>query len=165
MPPFGPIIHYSLFIIHCYNSRRLLTNQPINQATKQPINMPLKTQIKDILISREEITAAFIYGSSLHTDDYRDIDIGIFTRDSIEGLARQDLEFEIEQLLREKLSGVEFDVRILNDAPDRFLFTVFKGEFLFSRDDKVEELMEHVIHKCLDEQYYIDQYYRQAYGD
>ena len=126
--------------------------------------METEQKIKTLLYSRDEITAAFIFGSYLFSGEYRDIDIGIFTRNSLESLEKHDYEFEVEQSLSKHLPGIKVDVRVLNDAPDRFLFTVFKGKFLFSKDDSLDDLMERVISKCLDEQFYLDRYYREAYG-
>ena len=119
-------------------------------------------RIKDLLYAQKDITAAFIYGSFLLIKEYRDIDIGIFTAIDIPGLKKLDYEHQLEQLLLKQLPGLKFDIRILNSAPDRFLYNVFKGKFLFAKEDKIFDIMERVIAKCLDEQYYIDQYYRYA---
>lgn len=120
--------------------------------------------IKEILFSRNEIIAAFIYGSFLYTEDYDDIDVGVFTNCSFHGLEKPDYEFELEQLLSKKLTGSKIDLRVINNTPDKFLYNVFKGYYLFSKDEKIEKIIEHVIQKSLDQQYYQIQYVQQAYG-
>ena len=122
--------------------------------------------IKSILINDPRIASAFIYGSYPDNEDHNDIDVGVFTRDKFAGKERFDLEYELSKQIANQLPGnLEIDVRVLNDAPDSFLFNVFQGLFLFTKDNKVEDLMEHIILKCLDEQYFKDQYLIQAYGD
>ena len=79
--------------------------------------------IKEILISRNEIIAAFIYGSFLYTEDYDDIDVGVFTNCTFHGLEKPDYEFELEQLLSKKLTS-KIDLRVIDDAPDKFLYNV-----------------------------------------
>ena len=120
--------------------------------------------IKEILFSRNEIIAAFIYGSFLYTEDYDDIDVGVFTNCAFHGLEKPDYEFELEQLLSKKLPGSKIDLRVINNTPDKFLYNVFKGYYLFSKDEKIEKIIEHVIQKSLDQQYYQIQYVQQAYG-
>lgn len=120
--------------------------------------------IKEMLFARKEITAAFIYGSFLNTEDYDDIDIGIFTNCAFQGLEKTDYEFELEQLLSKELKGSKIDLRVMDNAPDKFLYNVFKGCYLFSKDGKIEKIIENVIQKSLDQQYYQIQYLQQNYG-
>ncbi len=122
--------------------------------------------IKSILINDPRIVSAFIYGSYPEKQDFNDIDVGVFIRDKLAGKDRFDFEFELSKQIADHLQEkAEIDVRVLNDAPTGFLFNVFRGQFLFTKDNKVEDLMEYVIRKCLDEQYFKDQYMIQAYGE
>ncbi len=120
--------------------------------------------LKEILFSRNEIIAAFIYGSFLYTEDYNDIDVGVFTNCTFQGLEKSDYEFELEQLLSKKLTSCIIDLRVLDDAPEKFLYNVFRGCYLFSKDEKIEKIMEQIIQRSLDQQYYQTQYIQQAYG-
>lgn len=97
----------------------------------------IENNIKEILLKDENIIFAYIYGSFVNEDLFRDIDIGIYLKD-IEEKKVFDYEFEISYEISEKLNiDIEIvDVRVLNFAPFNFLNSVFRtGKPLFSRDE------------------------------
>ncbi|WP_292410872.1 MULTISPECIES: type VII toxin-antitoxin system MntA family adenylyltransferase antitoxin [unclassified Methanoculleus] len=96
----------------------------------------LSNLLAGLLLEREEILFAYLYGSLLH-GTFRDIDIGVFLRDESSGAA-VSLRYEtaLEQEL-ENSTGVPIDVRVLNVAPLPFAYSVLQtGEVLVSRDEQ-----------------------------
>ena len=146
-----------------YDAIKQNNRQKMKDKRIRTIKKDIIITIKEILISRNEIIAAFIYGSFLYTEDYDDIDVGVFTNCTFHGLEKPDYEFELEQLLSKKLTS-KIDLRVIDDAPDKFLYNVFKGCYLFSKDEKIEKIMEQIIQRSLGQQYYKIQYIKQAYG-
>ncbi|MFP3946372.1 MAG: nucleotidyltransferase domain-containing protein [Archaeoglobaceae archaeon] len=93
----------------------------------------LKRAAQEIFSQREEVITAYIYGSSLHTESYEDIDIGLFIEDefSADALYEARIAGELERKLKE-----DFDVRILNDRPVRFLYSLLKNcQILYCKDE------------------------------
>ncbi|MGB9842751.1 MAG: nucleotidyltransferase domain-containing protein [Caldisericia bacterium] len=117
-----------------------------NKLTKKEKDI-LKKDIKNFLLLDDNILFAYIYGSFVNEDNYRDIDIGIYLK-NIEDNKVFDYEFKISYELSEKLNmNIEIlDVRVLNFAPYSFLVNIFKnGILLFSRNyDFLTDLIEEV---------------------
>jgi hypothetical protein len=86
---------------------------------------------------REEgpILFAFLYGSFLSDPLFRDIDIGIFVR----RMARSEYsayEGELSRALEDALGlPLPVEVKVINDAPLPFRFSVITGRSLFTRDE------------------------------
>ena len=110
--------------------------------------------IKNALSQDPGVIFAYAFGSFLREGSYRDIDIGVYVKNS------QDHPFAITSELKNKLSRLskesgfdfaadQFDVRILNEAPFTFLRRVFKeGILLVDLDpDLRTDLIEHVSRK------------------
>ncbi|MBC7195512.1 MAG: nucleotidyltransferase domain-containing protein [Caldisericia bacterium] len=92
--------------------------------------------IKNILLEDQNINFAYIFGSFVENNVFRDIDIGIYL-DTIDKKKVFDYEFEISYNLSSKLNiDIDLlDVRVLNYAPYSFLVSVFKnGILLFAKD-------------------------------
>ncbi len=79
------------------------------------------------------IIFAYLHGSFINNDSFRDIDVGIYIR------TRKDFFFESE--LSHELSGLtghEVEVKVINTAPVAFQMAVIReGKLLFSADDDV----------------------------
>lgn len=91
--------------------------------------------IKNIVSKDNRIIFAYVYGSFVKEEKFRDIDIGIYVNDPNKNL------FEITSELKTQLSTMakdekidlyadQFDVRVINDAPFTFLNRVFKAGIL-----------------------------------
>lgn len=88
---------------------------------------------KEIFSKREEVITAYVYGSFLHTTSYEDIDIGLLIEDEFkpDALYEARIAGELEKELIE-----DCDVRILNDRPVRFLFSMLKNcQILYCKDE------------------------------
>ena len=95
-----------------------------------------KECIHFILNGFEEIDLAYVFGSFLERDDFHDIDIAIH-------LCKEQLpyqRFKLAQKVARSLEHgvqprVDFDVRILNNAPTYFQYEVIsKGVVVLERD-------------------------------
>ncbi|MFO7967577.1 MAG: nucleotidyltransferase domain-containing protein [Archaeoglobaceae archaeon] len=109
----------------------------------------LKIAAEEIFSKREEVITAYLYGSFLNTTSYEDIDIGLLIEDEFNAGALYEprIAGELEKKLKE-----DFDVRILNDRPVRFLFSMLKNsEVLYCKDDfKRADFESKVMVKYLD---------------
>jgi len=89
--------------------------------------------IKDRLLQEPDILFAYLHGSFLTEESFRDIDIGVLTCVP-KGLSfESDLSFELSKAL-----GYDIDVRVINDAPVAFQMAVLRdGRLLLSQNDDV----------------------------
>lgn len=89
---------------------------------------------REIFSGKKEIVAAYLYGSFLKTEFFEDVDIGLLVEDDFKPSALYEARIAGEFERRLKLN---FDVRILNEMPVRFLFSVLKNsKLIYSRDER-----------------------------
>ncbi|HIH26468.1 MAG TPA: nucleotidyltransferase [Methanoregulaceae archaeon] len=95
------------------------------------------SHIRAILPSFSDLEVAYLYGSSLSREDFRDIDIALFVTDHLSYDEQVSLAEKVAVSIEEALSfGHECDVRILNHAPVWFQFEVIStGLLVYSRTD------------------------------
>ncbi len=115
--------------------------------------------IRFILDTFEEIDLAYVFGSFLERDDFRDIDVAIhlckeqspYERFKLSQRVARDLEKGVEP-------RVDFDVRILNYAPAYFQYEVIsKGIVVLERDrERRIDFEAHLISEYLDLKYMYD---------
>jgi predicted nucleotidyltransferase len=91
--------------------------------------------IEEILRADGRTVFAYAFGSFISEETFRDIDIGVFLRNSGENplVISSDIKTQISRRAKKeglKLTADEFDVRILNDAPFTFLKRVFQEGIL-----------------------------------
>ncbi len=91
--------------------------------------------IKEILRADGRTVFAYVFGSFITEETFRDIDIGILVRNPGEStlVISSDIKTQISRRAKKdglKLTADEFDVRVLNDAPFTFLKRVFQGGIL-----------------------------------
>jgi len=88
-------------------------------------------RIKDFFIRREDIVAAYLFGSFKSKGEFSDIDLGLLSNRNIEDV----LEFELAlEMQLEKVVGFPIDVRVLNGAPHSFSQNVFRsGELIVDK--------------------------------
>jgi predicted nucleotidyltransferase len=120
-------------------------------------------KIASFLAQQPQIVFAFLFGSFLTDNVFRDIDIGIF----VERLSPAEfLAFEINlacRLEKELNFSYPLEVKIINAAPLAFAFQVIKGKLLFSRDDELlTDYMEVTAHRYLDIAPCRDHYIKEA---
>ena len=107
--------------------------------------------IKGILEQEPHILFAFIYGSFLDSEVFRDIDVGILLRND-DATAFTTLELSLSSRIENALSGtIPVEVRVINRAPLSLQFAVIRGKLLFSRADRIlEEFMIDTARQYLD---------------
>ena len=100
----------------------------------------IKSTVEEKLSNKKEIIAAYLYGSIIISEFYEDIDIGILISDNFKPktLYEASLAGELERAFKKTLNlSTTIDIRILNDKPLRFLFSVIKNsEIIFSSDEQ-----------------------------
>lgn len=116
-----------------------------------------------VLESEPDLEFAWLHGSFLVADKFRDIDIGVHLSAPIEVRSQRGLELSVR--LDQEI-GFPIDVRVLNDAPVTFLFHVFReGRLLLSRnDERLADLMERTVREYLDAAPLLRQATIEAYG-
>jgi predicted nucleotidyltransferase len=86
----------------------------------------LAEKISDILKAKEYILFAYIFGSFVSGNGFKDIDIGIFISD-VEGKSPLKLELKLEGEI-EPAIHMPVDIRIINNAPSSFIYNILKGD-------------------------------------
>jgi len=96
----------------------------------------IKKVAEEIFSEREEVITAYIYGSFLRSEFFEDVDVGLLIEDYFnpDALYEARIAGQFEQKL--KLKG-NFDVRILNRRPLRFLFSILKNsEVVYCKNER-----------------------------
>ncbi len=76
--------------------------------------------ISRILAGLKEINTVYIFGSFLEKEDFNDIDVALLLSESLDSY--KSLKFSLKvagELERQIKPRFEFDVKILNNSPDR----------------------------------------------
>jgi len=99
----------------------------------------IKKALTEILAEKNEIIASYLYGSVLYSDFYEDIDVGLLISNSFKPKLMYEVKMagKLEKQLRDTFGEIKVvDVRILNDKPLRFLFSMLKNsKIIYSSDD------------------------------
>ncbi len=124
-----------------------------------PMVSELASAAVDILGRRPEVMVAYLYGSVLRTDEYRDIDIGLLLEEGFRPPALY--EGQIARDFEGRVRG-PFDIRVLNGRPARFLFSVIRQcVILHCKDEGCRvEFEKRVMKEYSDMRYYHDRYDR-----
>lgn len=118
----------------------------------------LVEKISNALKAKEHIIFAYIFGSFVSGDSFKDIDIGIFISDSeIKSPLTQELEMEGEL---EDAIHIPVDVRIINKAPLSFIYNILKNRIVIVDNNKsLRADFEGLVYK----KYFDFQYLRREY--
>jgi predicted nucleotidyltransferase len=107
--------------------------------------------IQEVCRQDERVVFAYAYGSFTQGTSFRDIDIGIYVKETEEDpfAITSDIKIVLSHVAKKgglKFTADQFDVKILNQAPFTFLKRIFKeGILLVDRDpDLRTDLVEHV---------------------
>lgn len=121
-------------------------------------------RIREVLSTVRAVKIAYLYGSFLSRDDFRDIDIALLLDELHLPDDRMSVAGEAGLALEEVLGfSYNCDIRILNDAPVWFAFEVIStGHPVFARSDEVRfEFETDVVIAYLDMKYTYDLFDRE----
>lgn len=117
----------------------------MDQSEKEKI----KEKFISYLIDRMEIIFAYLYGSFVDQELFRDIDLALYLN-GIEKERAMDYLLEVS-LDIEKIAGIPVDVKTLNNAPADYQYNVVSGKMLFSKNEELRScFVERVVNKYLD---------------
>ena len=92
--------------------------------------------IRRILINEQNIIFAFIHGSFMESDLFRDIDIGVYLNKVIPE-AILELEFGLSNRIEEALPrSIPAEVKVINNSPLSYKFKVSQGLLIFTRNEE-----------------------------
>lgn len=91
-------------------------------------------KISDILQKKEGVLFAYIFGSFISGESFRDVDVGVFIAGGFTKLSLQ-MELALENELQDALH-IPIDVRILNTAPISFAYNIVKSGMVVVDNDK-----------------------------
>jgi predicted nucleotidyltransferase len=108
----------------------------------------LLDKLRRLLEGVEGISFAYVYGSFLARELFRDVDVAIWIEEGEDPFKYEvDLSSRIEADLE-----VPVDIHVLNEAPITFRYAVFKeGRLLFSKDERARmEVVDETIRQYAD---------------
>jgi predicted nucleotidyltransferase len=94
----------------------------------------LTEKISDILKAKEYILFAYIFGSFVSEDGFKDIDVGVFIS-SVGNKSPLKLELKLEGEIGDAIH-IPVDIRIINNAPASFIYNVLKGGIVIVDNNK-----------------------------
>lgn len=110
-----------------FPEKRFLPKRTASNAERER----LARTIKDRLLQEPDVVFAYIHGSFVAEDSFRDIDVGILSGAAQALSLESDLSLELSAAL-----GYEVEVRVINDAPVAFQMAVLRGgRLLLSRNE------------------------------
>lgn len=98
--------------------------------TKEQIIQELGRSVAE----REEIVFAYLFGSIVETDLFKDVDVGIYIDDTISDGFTYALTMSSGL---ERRLGYPVDVIVLNTAPDHLVHRISKGTLIVNRHDDI----------------------------
>jgi len=101
-----------------------------------PDKKEVMNKIGKIVSEFDYVSAAYVFGSYVHNDDFNDIDVALLISREPDPYKRFKFEMMVARELERQIKPrFEFDVKILNHAPIEFQYEVLKkGKAVFLRD-------------------------------
>lgn len=113
-------------IVSPFTEKRFLPKHTASRDEKKR----LAALIRERLQREITIVFAYIHGSFITEELFRDIDVGIFTDGKKDLSYETDLPYELS-----RACGYEIEVRVINDAPVAFQMSVLQGNLLLSKNE------------------------------
>lgn len=86
--------------------------------------------LSEELARRPEVSFAYLFGSVLLEDGFRDVDVAVWTTP----VAHRFVDLDLAARLSRRI-GLPVDVRRINDAPLSFMFHAMRGRLLWVKDE------------------------------
>jgi len=140
-----------------------MRKEKITVLTKEE-KLKIEETLKNALKKHSEISFAYLHGSFVKNEGFKDIDLAVYIKGIPLALVQYELNLETE--IMEQIGKYIIDVRILNSSPLSFRFNVIRdGIVLFVRnDDERVEFQEATIRDYLDFAYYRELYVKETLG-
>lgn len=107
-----------------------------------PNKKEVMNEIGKIVSGFDDVSAAYVFGSFIHHDDFNDIDVALLISKELNPYTRFKFEMRVARALERRIKPrFEFDVKVLNHSPIEFQYEVLKGGkavFLRDRTENVE---------------------------
>lgn len=135
-------------------------HRKISDAEKEAI----KKDLKKVLEKHPEISFAYLHGSFIKEQGFKDIDIAVYLIETPSSIL--DYELKLETELMGAAVHYQVDVRVLNSSPLSFRYNVIKeGIPLIVRDDdKRAEFQENTLIDYFDFAPYRKMYLKEVLG-
>ena len=93
-------------------------------------------KIGKIVSGFDDVSAAYVFGSYVHDDDFNDIDVALLISNELDPYASFKFGMMVARELERRITPrFEFDVKILNHSLIEFQYEVLKnGKVVFLRD-------------------------------
>jgi uncharacterized protein YutE (UPF0331/DUF86 family)/predicted nucleotidyltransferase len=113
----------------------LLTNLEFRRFQVKPEErLNLLDRLKDLLTEIDSIVFAYVHGSFVEANSFRDVDVAVWVEDPDNAIR---YAVDVSARLGAEL-GIPTDVHVLNRAPLPFRYHVYtRGKLLLSRDDNL----------------------------
>ncbi len=123
-----------------------------------------ESDAKAFLEAKDGILFAYIHGSFVTGERFRDVDVAVYFADP--PVHRIEEELSIESELSRVMKHLPVDLRILNDAPLSFRYNVIRyGRPVFVRDSDARfEFVEATLRDYFDFAPYREMYLRESLG-
>ena len=102
--------------------------------TKTSMRSELRTLVAGVLQKRPEIVFAYVFGSVMESDSFRDIDVGVYVDQTTEMGHNFEYAMKLAGVLERSL-GISVDVILMNTAPDHLIHNISKGDLIMTRDE------------------------------
>lgn len=111
--------------------------------------------LEEAVEAEPDVVFAYVYGSFLKDRPFHDVDVAVYldiTDEREMDVFALKLSADLEKsLFQRRNRNLPVDVRVLNQAPLGFLYHVFRGKLLFSRDDALRtQEVERTVSRYLD---------------
>ncbi len=127
----------------------------------------LLDRLSKALESRSEILIAYAEGSCLEDCPFRDFDVAVYLDPADLPQSRFQYEDRLTQELVTELDlSFPLDLKLLNDTPLPFQYSVFRGRLLMDRNPEVRlERLTFVVDLYLDIKPILEHHTREAFGN
>lgn len=115
-------------------------------------------RLRDVLVAEPQVAFSFVFGSFVEDRPFHDIDVGVY----VDGdLGRPDA---LEERLT-RAAAFPVDLVVLNERPVTFLFHVYRGQVVFSRNEaQLTAELERTMREYFDITPVLRQATREAFG-
>jgi len=137
----------------------------VKSVTPDPKLERLERELRDFFTGVEDVTVAYLFGSTVHgeANSLSDIDIAVLFKDSL--LQEEAFDFQLELIgeLTELLNTNNVDLVVLNDSPLLLTYNVIRDGIILKSDELERVRFEtRIMSRYLDERYHIERHAKES---